>query len=404
MRWASAISQELATAEAIGRVASVLRGELDGAAPDLVLAFVSPHHAAAYESVPELVARELPGALLCGCSGGGIIGSGHEVERGPALSLTAASLPGVELTPLYFSPEAAGGAARDETIGDGGGEEAALWRRRAGVAGEPVPSFLLLPDPFTFDAPALVAGLDVAYPTSCKVGGLASGGSRAGHNALFLGAEAHRAGAVGVALSGDITVDTIVAQGCRPIGKPYAVTRCEQNAILELDGAPALEVLKDLYDSLPPDDRELLRNSLFVGLEMRAEAVEFREGELLVRNIVGSVPELGALVVAADVHRFQVLQFLLRDAAAATFDLERLLGAYRASGAAAPAGALLFSCLGRGEGLFGRADHDTDLFRQHIGGVPMGGFFCNGEIGPVGGSTFLHGYTSSFGLFRSKTG
>jgi len=396
MRWASAISQERGTAEAIGGAAAALRAELDGVAPDLVLAFVSPHHAAAYEQVPELVARELPGALLCGCSGGGIIGSGHEVEQGPALSLTAASLPGVELTQLYFSSDAG-----DES---GDADAAALWRQRAGVPDEPVPSFLLLPDPFTSDAPALVAGLDAAYPTSCKVGGLASGGGRAGHNALFLGAETHRAGAVGVALSGDITVDTIVAQGCRPIGKPYAVTRCEQNAILELDGAPALDVLKALYDSLAADDRELLRTSLFVGLEMRADAVEFREGELLVRNIVGSVPELGALVIAASVHRFQVLQFLLRDAAAAAFDLERLLDAYQASGAAAPAGALLFSCLGRGEGLFGRADHDTDLFRERIGGVPMGGFFCNGEIGPVGGSTFLHGYTSSFGLFRSKAG
>jgi small ligand-binding sensory domain FIST len=395
MRWASAISQERGTAEAIGEAAAVLRSELDGAAPDLVLAFVSPHHAAAYERVPELVARALPGALLCGCTGGGIIGSGHEVERGPALSLTAASLPGVELTPLYFPADAA-----DEADADG----AALWRRRAGVAAEPVPSFLLLPDAFTCDAPALVAGLDAAYPRSCKVGGLASGGARAGHNALFLGAEAHRAGAVGVALTGDITVETIVAQGCRPIGKPYAVTRCEDNAILELDGAPTLEVLKELYDSLPADDRELLRSSLFVGLEMRADSVEFRDGELLVRNIVGSVPELGALVVAAQVHRFQVLQFLLRDAAAAAFDLERLLDAYRASGGAAPAGALLFSCLGRGEGLFGRADHDTDLFREHVGGVPMGGFFCNGEIGPVGGTTFLHGYTSSFGLFRGKSG
>ncbi len=398
MRWASALSQERGTAEAIGGAAAQLRAELGGETPHLVLAFASPHHAPAFERVPELVARELPGALLCGCSGGGIIGSGREVEQGPALSLTAASLPGVDLTPLYFSADA-------DDSGDGDGDDgAAAWRRRAGVAPEPAPSFLLLPDPFTCDAPALVAGLDAAYPTSCKVGGLASGGARAGHNALFLGAEAHRAGAVGVALSGDITVDTIVAQGCRPIGKPYAVTQCEQNAILELDGAPALEVLKELYDSLPSGDRELFRHQLFVGLEMRADAVEFREGELLVRNIVGSVPELGALVVAAQVHRFQVMQFLLRDAAAATFDLERLLDDYSASGAAAPAGALLFSCLGRGEGLFGRADHDTDLFRERIGGVPMGGFFCNGEIGPVGGSTFLHGYTSSFGLFRSKAG
>jgi small ligand-binding sensory domain FIST len=398
MRWGSAISQQRATGEAIAQAAASLRADLGAAAPHLVLVFASPHHAGEFDRIPELIARELPGALVCGCSGGGIIGAGHEVERGAALSLTAASLPGVDLLPIRLPPDARGDADGDD---DDEPDEAA-WRQRVGAAAETRPCFLLLPDPYTCDVPALLAGLDGAYPASCKVGGLASGGGRPGQNALFLGGETHRGGAVGVALSGDIEVDTIVAQGCRPIGKPFAVTRCEQNAIFELDGRPALETVKDLYESLPAADQELFRHSLFLGLEMRENAIEFREGELLVRNIVGSVPEIGALVVAAAVHSFQVVQFLLRDASTATHDLERLLDAYSSGGAPAPAGALLFSCLGRGEGLFGRADHDTDLFRERVGRVPMGGFFCNGEIGQVGGATFLHGYTSSFGLFRGK--
>jgi small ligand-binding sensory domain FIST len=389
MKCASALSRSGQTAEAVAEAAVGVRAGLGGAAPGLVFAFVSPHHAGGFDDIPALVAAELPGALLCGCSAGGVIGAGREAEQGAALSLTAMSLPGVDVVPLRFPPGTAEGGA-------------AAWQRRIGVDRERQPCFVLLPDPFTCDAQGLVAGLDAAYPASCTIGGLASGGAGPGQNALFLGAEVFEAGGVGVALAGDIAVETIVAQGCRPIGQPLAVTSCEDNAILELDGRPPLQVLKELYESLPASDQALARHSLFVGLEMRENSVEFREGELLVRNIVGTAPRGGALLVGAQVRRFQVVQFLLRDAATATHDLERLLDAHAGSGARPPAGALLFSCLGRGEGLFGRPDHDTDLFRERIGDVPLGGFFCNGEIGPVGGTTFLHGYTSSFGLFRGK--
>jgi small ligand-binding sensory domain FIST len=95
-----------------------------------------------------------------------------------------------------------------------------------------------------------------------------------------------------------------------------------------------------------------------------------------------------------------VVQFHLRDARTSADDLDQLLARHRGT----PAGSLLFSCLGRGTHLYGRADHDTDLVRRHFGDVPLGGFFCNGEIGPVQGTTFLHGYTSAFGLFRPRGG
>jgi small ligand-binding sensory domain FIST len=125
------------------------------------------------------------------------------------------------------------------------------------------------------------------------------------------------------------------------------------------------------------------------------------EGELLVRNILGLDPEANVLAVAARLRPFQVIRFLLRDATAATEDLVRLLERHRAAGRGACDGALLFSCLGRGAHLFGEPDHDSRLFRAHL--VAVGGFFCNGEIGQVGGTTFLHGYTSSFALFRGRT-
>ena len=392
MKWASALSEAQETGRALDDATGELGRQLGGSEPDLVVAFASPHHGDAYESLPASIAEAFPRALLFGCSAAGVIGAGHEVEERAALSLTAASLPNVKLTPLVF------GDAPEE----GPDASAEAWRARVGVAAgagaADDPQFLLIADPFTIDANALVAGLDAAYPGGRKVGGMASGGSGPGQNALWAGARMQRVGAVGVAMSGDIAVDTIVAQGCRPIGDPMPITRADGHVVRELGGKPPVAVMRALFEGLDKRDKELFRHSLFVGLEMPGAGIEF-QGDFLVRNIVGVDTSSGALAVAAKVQKWQVLQFLLRDAKTAEQDLSSHLERFRGP---QPAGALLFSCLGRGQGLFGRPDHDTDLFRARVGAVPLGGFFCNGEIGPVGGTTFLHGYTSAFGLFRHK--
>jgi len=287
----------------------------------------------------------------------------------------AAALPGVEVRPLRFEH------------------------------GDPPPpagaQFLVLADPFTCDADDLIETLDARYPEARKVGGLASGGSSPGSNVLFLDGDAHDDGAVGLALAGDIGVETIVAQGCRPIGQPLAITRCERNVVLELNGRPAVTLLRELFDTLSAPDQKLFRTALHVGIEMTGERLEYRAGDFLIRNVMGADPDTGALAIGALPRRYQALQFHLRDARTAAEDLAACLDRYRVeSGAARPAGAVLFSCLGRGVHLYGRPNHDSDLFRERIGPVPVGGFFCNGEIGPVCGTTFVHGYTSSFGLFR----
>ena len=386
MRWASALSRNERTSEAVAEAAAEVRRGLAGASADLVVAFVSPHHLDAAAQLPAQVAASLPGALLAGCTGGGIIGAGHEVEDAPALSLTAASLPGVRLTPFHLEQhELPEGADPQE------------WRETIDVDPATRPHFLLLADPLTLDAGALVGGLDAAYPAASKVGGLASGGPVPGANRIFLGARAHRSGVAGIALSGNLMLETIVAQGCRPVGQPMIATRCQGNVLQEVDGRAPLEVLQELYPSLPARDQELFRHSLFLGIEMR-ESVEYREGELLVRNLMGINPANDSLVIGAELRPMQVVQFLLRDARTAEEDLVRLLDRSAAARADPPRGALLFSCLGRGAHLFGRPDHDTDLFRSKIGPVPLGGFFCNGEIGPVGGRNYVHGYTASIAL------
>src|SRR5690606_24921692 len=176
-------------------------------------------------------------------------------------------------------------------------------------------------------------------------------------------------------------------------------TRVEGNVIFELDGEPALEVLETLYNQLSPADQDLFRHSLFMGLVMDRARQEYRQGDFLIRNIVGVVPQMGALAVAGEIADRQVVQFHLRDAGTSAADLMSMLASHDGE---APAGALMFSCVGRGSGLYGRANHDSDMFHAHFSDVALGGFFCNGEIGPVGERTFLHGYTSSFGLFSPR--
>jgi len=390
MRWASSLSRRPDPEGAFDEAIRFLEAGLDGEPPDLLLAFASPHHAQDLPDLARLARSRHPGALLAGCTGRGVIGGAREAEEGPALSITGAVLPGVACRGFHL--EMAGLPDPDTGSAD--------WHRIAGTGPRARPKFLLLADPFTFDADALITGLDRAYPRAPKFGGLVSGGDAPGEHHLLLGGEVHRSGAVVVAFTGDIEVDTVIAQGCRPVGPPMLVTRCRGGVLLELDRGKPLEVMAGIYEELGPRDRELMRHSLFLGIDMREERVEYDPGELLVRNITGADPETGAIAVGEVLRPVQAVQFVLRDAAAAAEDLARMLEVRRMTGAPRPEGALLFSCTGRGAGLFGRPDHDTGLFEEKLGPAALGGFFCNGEIGPVGRSTFLHGYTSAFALFR----
>ena len=204
-------------------------------------------------------------------------------------------------------------------------------------------------------------------------------------------------------MAGNVEVDPVVAQGCRPIGEPMFVTRSQGGVLLELDGKPAAAVLHDLYERAEEKDRKLFRRALCMGIVMRRAQQEYRSGDFLIRNLIGLDEESGAVAVAAEVEENQVVQFHVRDARASAKDLDEVLAGYASCAAEQrPQGALLFSCVGRGMALYGRPDHDTGIFRAHLGEVPLGGFFCNGEIGVVQGRTFLHGYTSSFALFRGR--
>ncbi len=381
--------------EAVNKASEQIIANLDGQQPDLAVVFVSSHHASAYSSAPEAFTKALGAKTLIGCSAAGVIGGGQEVERRPGIAISAAVLPGVEITPFDLS--------QDELPSpDAAPEE---WHGLLGIQPEDCPAIMLLPDPFTLRSDHLLAGLDFAYPSTVKIGGLASGGGQPGTNALFLNDKMLRSGAVGVAFSGDLVVDTVVARGCRPIGEPLMVTESELNVISKLGDKTPLEVLRVLFEGATTREKRLIRRSLQIGIVMDRLAQDHREGEFLIRNVLGADEEDGTLAIGELVQEGQVVQFFIRDAQAADEDLQMMLEEYveNLEEGDAPASALLFSCLGRGQYLYGSPDHDIDMFTSMVADIPIAGFFSNGEIGPVGDQTFLHGYTASFALFKRRT-
>jgi small ligand-binding sensory domain FIST len=393
VRWCSAVSESSTLDSAISECGEAIRAEIGPLAVDLVVAFVSQHHASGFDRVPELVRQEFPQGAIVGCSAGGVIGAGREVEHRPGLAIAAAHLPDVDVAPFRVETS-------DMPDADAPPDR---WEELVHVSGHREAHFVLLVDPFSFDAEQFVMGLDFAFPPSSKIGGMASGGQRPGGNALFLTDEVYRSGAVGVALSGNVTVDTIVAQGCRPIGRPMQVTSVNRNVLTGLDDEKPIEVLQRIYSGLPASDQLLARQAVFLGIAMDPMNETPQLGDFLVRTIVGGDHATGAISVAEMLREGQTVQFHVRDAATSAQDLDHMLTSYSAqSPIYEETGALLFSCLGRGEYLYGQPDHDTQMFRDKVSPMPLTGFFCNGEIGPVGGSTFLHSYTSSFGIFRPK--
>jgi small ligand-binding sensory domain FIST len=393
MRWASAVDTDASLSAAVERAAETVFLGLGRQEPDLVIVFVSGEHAPRFDAVRELLHREFEGAFVFGCCAGGVIGGGREVEDRPAVSVTGALLPGVRLKGTHLD------AAQVPPVY----AEPHVWEDTLRITANQQPAFLVLADPFSFETEAFVKGMDRVYPLAPKIGGLASGARQVGGTALYLGDQVYHSGCVTLALTGNVDVDMVVAQGCRPIGDPMFVTAAHENLIRELDGHSPRDVLADLFERLPPSDRELFSQSLFMGLAMRTDTSEYLPGDFLIRNILGMDPQSGALWVSANVPANNVVQFHLRDAATSAYDLERTLTAYRDSRSlTADAGALLFSCSGRGMGLYGQADHDSNAFRRLVGDLPIGGFFCNGEIGPIHNATYLHGYTSAFAVFREK--
>jgi small ligand-binding sensory domain FIST len=383
--YASALSQDPVAAHAVGEAAGQILEAFAGEDPDLVVCFVSPHFVGAFDDIAFALGNLLEPRILIGATAVAIIGGAHEIEDGPAVSLFAARLPGARLTPLSLAVQ-----------GGPDGHTIAGW---PDLDHDPS-TMLLLTDPFSFPTDGFLRQLGDAQPGLQAIGGAASAAHGPGGNRLLLDGRVHASGAVGVLIDG-VDVRTVVSQGCRPLGRPYVVTRAERNRVEELAGKSALERLQDCATEASDEDRELIRNGLHVGLVVDEHKADFERGDFLVRNVVGADPESGALAIGDEVSVGQTVQFHVRDAAAAHEDLCALLAGHDApAGHAHDArGALLFTCNGRGRRFFGVPDHDAGTIESLLGPLPLAGALCAGEIGPVGGRNFVHGFTASLALF-----
>ena len=381
-QYAAAMSQHPIASHAVGETAGQILDQLQGENPDLLVVFASPHFVGAMEDVASTLRNLLDPKALIGGTAASIIGGGHEVEEEPALSVFAARMPGVELTPLVL---------RVEDTPDG--HALVGWPHAQATAH----SLILFTDPFTFPVDAFLDRVNDDLPNLQVIGGMASAARGPGGNRLVINDTLWTEGAVGVLVEGDLAVDTVVSQGCRPIGQPFVVTRADRNLVHELGGQPALTRLQELAAAASDDERALLRQGLHLGIVVDEQQDEFGRGDFLIRNVLGGDQESGVLKVGDVVEVGQTVQFQVRDAGSADEDLRVLLSR------ADPAdGALLFTCNGRGRHLFGLADHDAGLVEEVLGPIPLAGAFCAGEIGPVGGRNYVHGFTASLALFRAS--
>ena len=390
MRWASALTQQTDPLSAGDTLAREIREQLEGASAHLLLVFAQIAQADALGAVVERLQHAHPEARVVGCTGGSVLASGSEPEGRPAVAVLAAHLPDVAVVPFRVTEVLLRQVMADPTT----------WHRHLDLVPEQQPVFVLLPDPFTTRADALIASLDAAYPGLAKLGGLASGGREAGEHVLVLDHETHRDGTVAVALYGDIAADTVVAQGARPVGPDFAITAASDNLIEELDGGEAATTLQGFWKTLDPIDRGRFRQAPMVGLAMGEGGTD---RDYLVRDLLGVERSTGRIAVSTGVRPGMTLRFHVRDPQSAEEDLRVQLLRWKTTPTAQEAtAAVLFSCLGRGEGFFGTPDHDSRLLHSIAGPLPLAGFFGNGELGPVHGTTWMHAYTTVIGLFRSR--
>lgn len=391
MKWVSVISRDTVLESAIKECVEQISKSLPASDVDVLFVFTSPDFYDDYQVMLSALLSQFNNAHIIGCSAGGVIGGGLEIEQEVALAITGASLPDVDISTFTVT-------ASELPDPDSGPNS---WYQTVNVPLERQADFVILADPFSFPTDDFLRGMDFAYPNSVKIGGLASGAGRAGMNSLFVDGNVINNGAIGIAFSGNISIETIVAQGCKPIGNVMRITESDGNVLKSLDDKNPMTVLRDLYASLDADNQKLMQNSLFVGVVMDGFIDSPTHGDFLMRNIMGLDNNSGFLSVGELLKEGQLIQFHLRDANTSSEDLDALLKKFSTENDSNSSGALLFSCLGRGKYLYGTDNYDSGIFDKYLSGTPLTGFFCNGEIGPVSGTTYIHGYTSSFGIFKT---
>jgi small ligand-binding sensory domain FIST len=378
------------TDDSVDRVLSaVSRQVLDrlGEHVDLALVFPSAHFIRHAAGLGLNLRRAIGARTMIGCCADGVIGPEHEIENEPAVAVVAARLPGVEIRPFHVPGRDLLDLARAPSRLDDFVDIAHDTR-----------GFVMIADPFSTPMEGVLDSFNALCEGVPIIGGLASAARQPGENRLFINDTVHSDGLVGVGLAGAVQVDVIVSQGCRPVGPVFEVTGAAHSIIESLDGRPPMERLGAVLEELDESERDLLRNGLFIGRAIDPSHETLGRGDFLIRGVFGADSGTGAIAVGDVIRSGERVQFHLRDARTAREDLEMLLTPHALFGT--PSGAFLFSCNGRGTHLYGEPDGDISAIHSFFRGIELAGFFCAGEIGPVGGRNFLHGHTASLALIR----
>jgi small ligand-binding sensory domain FIST len=380
--------------EGLQKWAEDLRHKLAAPQVSLGLVFMSPRFFGRAQQVLEILQVHARIPLLAGCSSQSLIVGEQELEENAGLTLALYALPGAELKGLHFTQ-----AQVEEANGPG------YWHLETGVEPGQTNGWLAFIDPFHLDSEGWLKTWNEAYAPLPVLGGLASGDMNEQATQVYLNGEVFEEGGVAISVGGQVRLVGITSQGCTPIGETWTLTKVEQNIIHGIGNRPAYEVLAETFNTLTPEQQKTARGNLFIGLVVNEYLEEFHRGDFLIRNLLGADPRSGSIAVGALPRLGQTIQFQRRSAAAADEDMQELLTrAKKHLGDAPIYGGCLCSCNGRGKNLFNRPNHDAQLVQQRFGPLGLAGFFCNGEIGPVGQKSFLHGYTASLALFVKKSG
>lgn len=372
--------------------AEAMRRDLPAPRVSLGLVFMTPQFFSHAPQVLEILRVHAQVPLLAGCSSQGVIAGADETEEGGGLVLALFDLPGAALEARRFTQ-----AQVEESMGPG------YWHLETGLNQNETNGWLVFADPFHLDADAWLKGWNEAYAPAPILGGLASGDFSERRSQVYLNGDVFEDGGVAISFGGDVKLASMISQGCTPIGETWTITKVEGNLIYEIGNRPAYDILVETYNALSTDEKKQTRGNLFIGLVVNEYLEEFHRGDFLIRNLIGADPNVGCIAVGATPRAGQTVQFQRRDAVAASEDLAAVLDRTRAQlNGAAIYGGCLCCCNGRGERLFGRRSHDAAMVQEALGPLGLAGFFCNGEIGPVGDRNFLHGYTASLALFLKK--
>lgn len=365
--------------------------------PDLLIVFVNDAWQAHYGAILAELRERTGAATVIGASASGVLANDHEYEDVPGISALAIWHPGVTATPVRLHQESVPLMEEPET-----------WHATTGVDPAGVRGILLLADPYRMDSHALLGGLRGCYPGVPIAGGMASASEHRRQAWLFIDGQVYDEGGVALLLEGPVRLIPVVAHGAEPVGEAWTITKIDRNTILEIGHRPALDVLLDTACPNPADRAagDLPLGEWLIGFPVDEYQDRFARGDFIVRGILGSDPETRSIIVGGKPRLGQTVQFQRRDPELAARELRQRLAAMHALLPDAPPAALLFTCNGRGEAMFGTPHHDSAIVGELLAGTPVAGMFCNGEIGP-GGPTrepVLHGFTATLALLVPDDG